>query len=81
MADSDLRSLQARLQQTLRTRVEAFSEEATEEEFVTLLGAVGALKRVAARLHELTVSPETARPDERRRLLAALHTLTDELAR
>lgn len=82
MVDSDLRSLRARLQATLSSRVEGLSEGATEEEYLTLLGALGALRRVASRIHELDSgarAPEDA--GERSRLVKALHTLSDELAR
>lgn len=79
-SDAELRSLRERLQATLQSRVEAFSEEASEDEFITLLGAVGALKRVAARLHEIDRSGD-AQPEERRTLVRALHTLADEMAR
>lgn len=83
MVDTDLRSLRTRLQATLQSRVEGLSEEASEEEFVTLLGALGALKRVAARIHDLDLQDALSAADaaERRELVKALHTLSDEMAR
>jgi hypothetical protein len=50
MADSDLRSLCDRLRRTLEGSVAALSEEATESDFVAILGSVGALKQLAGQL-------------------------------
>ncbi|MCB9677359.1 MAG: hypothetical protein H6737_19790 [Alphaproteobacteria bacterium] len=50
MADSDLRSLRDRLRRTLEHEVAALSEEASESDFVAILGSVGALKQLAVQL-------------------------------
>ena len=53
MAESDIRSLRDRLRQTLETSVAALSEEASESDFVSILGSVGAMRQLAAQLVEV----------------------------
>lgn len=54
MADSDLQALHTKLTEALTERVKVFSDEqARDQDFIDLLGAVAAAKEVATQILEL----------------------------
>ena len=91
MAQSpQLGALRDTLRQTLEKSVAALSEEAAEEDFVSILGSVGAMREVAQQILDVESSISQAHAaglssDEldatRDRLVEALQTLTREMAR
>jgi hypothetical protein len=91
MAQSpQLGALRDTLRKTIESSVAALSEEATDEDFVSILGSVGAMREVAQQILDLDASIEQAKAaglstDElettRDRMVEALQTLTREMAR
>ena len=91
MAQSpQLGSLRDTLRKTVENSVAALSEEATDEDFVNILGSVGAMRQVAQQIVDVELSiaeaeaaglPTTELDTAHGRLVDALTTLTREMAR